>query len=149
MIISIKLHIKKNVDFLLRLRSPRYRQTPMHHIRVKAHAVFLRREHQLLLLVLYEIWRFRVSKNQKLMLYLYMSFLTILFLQPIGIYCFKGYTLEYRIDDFIYYFVKKNLCLILPNRRFTSRSILPVRIWHLTRLGFEKMKPSTISSDKG
>ena len=39
MIISIKLHIKKNVDYLLRLRSPRYRQTPMHHIRVKAHAV--------------------------------------------------------------------------------------------------------------
>jgi hypothetical protein len=33
----------------------------------------------------------------------------LLSLQPIGIYCFKGYTLEYRIDDFIYYFVKKPL----------------------------------------
>jgi len=33
----------------------------------------------------------------------------LLNLQPIGIYCFKGYTLEYRNDDFIYYFVKKLL----------------------------------------
>ena len=34
---------KENVDCLLRLRYSRYRQTPLHHIRVKAHADW--REH--------------------------------------------------------------------------------------------------------
>ena len=54
---------KENVDYLLRLRSIRYRQTPMQHIRVKAHA--LRREHQLLLLLLCEILPISIEQEYK------------------------------------------------------------------------------------
>ena len=57
----MKTTIKKR-GLKLRLRLSRYRQTPLHHIRVKAHAK--RREHQLLLLVLLSNWRFFRNKNK-------------------------------------------------------------------------------------
>ncbi len=53
--------IKKHGLFNLCLCLLRYLQKTMHHIRVKSHA--LQREHQLLILVLLQFYKFSESKN--------------------------------------------------------------------------------------
>ena len=95
-LILFELIQKENVDNLLRLRFLRYLQTPMHHIRAKAHA--LRREHQLPLLVLLSICRFSESKNKKLTP---LSICPCMLSQPIGISAFKGF-------DIFVYFTRKD-----------------------------------------
>ena len=53
---------KENVDYLTSSTLLRYRQTPLHHIRVKAHAI--RREPFSFTLGAFSIWRFSKARIQ-------------------------------------------------------------------------------------
>ena len=90
---------KENVDKLLRLRLLRYRQTPIYLKRANAHAE--RRELLLQFLVVSVNWRFSDDKNLKVDIHPICPYFQLFHSLPIGICGFKGYTLLYRLFQFL------------------------------------------------
>ena len=82
-------YLEKNVDYLLRLRLLRYRQTPYDHLRVKAHASSV----SILTFTLGRLYNFGEISGDKIQAGRFFSICLLFLSQPIGICGFKGYTL--------------------------------------------------------
>ena len=137
-----ELHTKRKRGQLIRLRCSRYRQTPNVLKRVKVHAIKRELRLQFLYIAL-EFCRFSNNKNLKVdvqilyvldafaskllslnrlqsMLGLYSlnrNFVFYFFLQPIGIFCFKGYTLLFLLPQLPVGFSKNFVLFVCKNTK--------------------------------